>query len=313
MRLTAKSSLVGAFHAYCKGPRQSASETCPYGFLASFLRQHGSVHVSQMEMNRVRMHLRLAFGLHRQGHLARLGSYLHSGRSAAADRRVRFSERRRRPAAGRLPIMALVRELLFEWFCSLRRAVKARIPAAVLQVKTASLVRDHVLADLRWSGRSHPPRVSASWLQRWRLEHGVSLRKPNRRYKVSHSVLLERMRIGWSNIFRVRALCLHAHGYDMDMANFDQSPFHMNEAGCKAEGSLTLRGAPAVALKECHAATRKRWTANTTCTSSSERAALCPPLEVMFKAEGEILAARLQGLVPPWAPWLTVATGPRGS
>ena len=42
----------------------------------------------------------------------------------------------------------------------------------------------------------------------------MSMRKPNRKYKVPKAVMAERLEIGWLNVARVRALCLAVHGYD---------------------------------------------------------------------------------------------------
>ena len=44
--------------------------------------------------------------------------------------------------------------------------------------------------------------------------------------------------------------------------SFDQTPYHMNDAGSKETGTLALRGQPVVVMKEGHAATRARWTVN---------------------------------------------------
>jgi hypothetical protein len=50
-------------------------------------------------------------------------------------------------------------------------------------------------------------------------------------------------------------------------------------------------------------------------TSSLSRAKQIPPLELMFRATGggERMLPKLQNLIPKWAPWLTVVTGPKGS
>ena len=104
------------------------------------------------------------------------------------------------------------------------------------------------------------------------------------------------------------------------MKNFDQTPYHMNEAGSKETGTLALRGQPVVVLQEGHAATRARWTVNTMCVSDiaetpavAGAGAMPPSLELMFKAQGCELEGRLQAFIPADAPWLTVVTSPRGS
>ena len=57
----------------------------------------------------------------------------------------------------------------------------------------------------------------------------------------------------------IKNRALMKFGYDPDMRNIDQSPFHRNEAGSAARNTLALTGAPIVPLIENHAATRERW------------------------------------------------------
>ena len=144
-------------------------------------------------------------------------------------------------------------------------------------------------------------------------------------------VLKERCQIFWSNVFRARGLIRAKFGYDPALWNFDQTPYHMNEAGSKETGTLALRGQPVVVLKEGHAATRCRWTMNTMCISDFDDAntrgvggiqgdeaaptvvGMLPPLELMFKAQGFYLERKLQASMPADAPWLSVTTSPKGS
>lgn len=129
------------------------------------------------------------------------------------------------------------------------------------------------------------------------------------------SVLVERLSCTWLNVARVRKAIQLAFGYDPVIEDFDQSPFHMNEIGSKNSGTLAIRGCGPLALKEGHAATRERWTANTMVTSSVERAARIPPLQLMFRAKGggSQLVPRLRESIPAWAPWLSVAACESGS
>ncbi len=311
--LPRKAALVLQFHRFCEERGLDAGSSWPYGLLTEFLKGQGHIAVDQKEMNRLRSNLVRAIRLHRARHLLPLGSYSAAGRVPAGSRTVPYHRRRRRPGAGRPPSFPVLREMLFDWFCSIRRSVLSRVPLMVLRLKARELWQEHIVACLREGVPCPTPQLTDNWFRRWRLEYGVSLRKPNRKYKVSRWVLHERLRIGWCNIFAVRALCLKANGYDMEMENFDQAPFHMNEAGSRGDGTLALRGASRLILKECHAATRSRWSVNTMTTSCPERAKSGPPVEVMFKADGERLARALSLEVPLWAPWLTVVTSPKAS
>ena len=101
----------------------------------------------------------------------------------------------------------MIRELLFEWFCSLRGAVKGRFPRKALLSQAEQLRDDYIAECLRAGMRADPPALGRAWLLRWRREYNVSLRFPNRRGKVSRPVLKDRLRIVWVIMIRVRTLC----------------------------------------------------------------------------------------------------------
>ena len=120
---------------------------------------------------------------------------------------------------------------MFEWFSIMRRSVKARFPAKLLEIKAKQLVQDYVVACLVNGEKPAPPVICAHWLRAWQIEYRISLRKPNRKYKVPKNVLGDRLQIFWRNLVRVRHLAVQLLGYDLDVINVDQSPFHVNEAG----------------------------------------------------------------------------------
>ncbi len=127
-------------------------------------------------------------------------------------------------------------------------------------------------------------------------------------------MMKERLEIVWCNIFKIRRLMARSLGYEPVIENFDQSPFHMNEVGSKAAGSLTICGGGSVALVEGHAAARERWSANTMVASRSAVTGRLPPLQLMVKAKsGARVLPKLQEAVPGWAPWLSVAVSASGS
>ena len=98
------------------------------------------------------------------------------------------------------------------------------------------------------------PMITTKWIIGWRRQYQVSLRTPNRRWKVSRRVCLERCRITWLNVYRVRRLCELEHGYDPELDGFDQKPFHFNESGSQLRKTLHWKGVPEVSLKECASA-----------------------------------------------------------
>ncbi|MCP4241947.1 MAG: hypothetical protein GY772_15435, partial [bacterium] len=245
--------------------------------------------------------------------------------SSAAAPVLPAKRRRRCGLQGRPPLALGLRETLFEWFCSIRGAVTTRIPLSSLAAQARLLREEYLLQGLRLRAPVRAPKVTSPWLLRWRRQYGVSLRRPNRRWKVRRPVLLERLRIMWLNLIRLRELCRLAHGYDPDIDGFDQKPFHFNESGSQTRCTLTWRGARTVPLKECAAATRARWSAATYVSSRPSRFPGPPPLEVLFKG-GAIVLDRLRAaredLTSVWGvgrsaladlSWLSVATGVKGS
>ena len=118
-------------------------------------------------------------------------------------------------------------------------------------------------------------------------------------------------------IYKIRKFVELAKGYDPDMRNLDQSPFHINEAGSHVAGSIAMKGAPIIPLLENHGDTRERWSLNSVTDSSEDRikSGQLPGFEVMFKAKGDIKAKRLQEHVDILGATfkVSVVTGPSGS
>ena len=233
---------------------------------------------------------------------------------------VPHQKRQRAPGGGGMVGCAWVRENLFEWFVSTRysidwkrynerlsscgrRKAMGRFPTVLLRRKANQLLLDYVriccIAGNRRGGednRSSGLTIDWKWMQRWRCDYGLTMRAPSRKYKVPKSVLEERLVIWWINLVRVRTLCEECHGYDPEMENWDQSPFHRNEVGSQNAKTLAIEGAIEVPLIEGHADTRARWTANLTTFSNKERilAGELPYAEFMFKADSDVLQTRLR-------------------
>ena len=261
------------------------------------------------------MYIQRALDLLVQGAVGKPSKHLQS-RGSVRKRGRRFYQRKRRVGHQGRPVKApLVREMLYEWFSGLKHSVTTRIPHRMVLQKGLFFSEQSMIASLQAGQRAVTPVINYDWLRNWRYEYGVSLREPNRNWKLSHSVLKERLEITWCHFLRVRKLIILLKGHDPVLENFDQSPFHMNRSGPQGCTTLSIRGCGVVPVKEGHAATRERWTANTMVTSSLSRAKKIPPLELMFRASGggDRMAPQLQRLIPPWAPWLTVVTGPKGS
>ena len=112
------------------------------------------------------------------------------------------------------------------------KIVGPRFPQKIVVAKWNALLADYAAACLTEGVPCDiPQRITAEMVGAFEEEFNLSLRKPNRRFKVARHVLAERLEIFWMNLFRVRKLCLLCWGYDPEMQNFDQSPFHRNEGG----------------------------------------------------------------------------------
>ena len=207
-----------------------------------------------------------------------------------------IQKRRRLNGGGRHKKAPGLRDLLFEWFCSVRGALAQRLPPAALAAKARTLREEYMKNALEFGQKVQVPQITPRWLRSWRIEHGVSLRNPNRRWKVSRAVLEERVRITWLNIIRVRRLCALAHGYDPVMEGWDQKPFHFNEAGSQVKKTLVFKGVGEVPLKELSSAVRARWSACTYSSTDPSRFVEFPPLEALFKG-GATVEQRLDDML----------------
>ena len=290
-------------------------ERIPHGKMAEFVRMTTDSSLSRKEVNKIKCAMRRAVKL------------LLSGRSSAppvgamgqcsGQRFQRFYNRKRRSGHQGAPRKApMLRTELWDWFCSIKRSVCGRISPKMVLTQARLMSETYALACLQRGEPSNLPIIDKSWLHTWKHEFSVSFRLPNRKWSVPRAILKERLRNTWMNVIRARTLALATVGHDLPLWNFDQSPFHMNEAGSKARRSLSVRGVAKLVIKEGHSASRERWSANTMTTSEvSQFHAGIPPLEVMFRVEssGVHLLPRLRSCIPNWAPWLSVAISQSGS
>ena len=306
--LVYKSGLVKAFLDWLQhlGGRKSA-KLLPRGAMLRFVRESSKVPLTHIQTQKQIMQLRRAIALSDAGALE------PPPREPAGRRVVRFRERDRvvSATAGRDEKAGIVREELFDWFCLLKRSIRGRVCPAFVRQRATAMMEDYAAKCLQYGVRTQLPVVTDEWMRQWRLTYGVSYLKPNRKWSVPRHILADRLRIAWENIFRLRTLAMRTLGYEPDMDNLDQSPFHMNESGSQAHRTLHIRGSGVVELKDGHAATRERWTLQTMTTSNLERARSIPPVELMFKATGDRLVQRLRTEVPSWAPWMSVVTSPK--
>ena len=236
-----------------------------------------------------------------------------TAQSSAKDRRPDRYLQRRRMSQGPPFKCPIVREYLWDWFVDIRRSIAGRIsPKFVL--KKAEQIATEVLKEMHRSGHYvELQMINKPWLRRWKRDYGVCYRKPNQRYKCSRQVLGNRLRTMWLNCIRVRRAAQRLLGHDLQYAIYgiDETPFHMNESGSKSVGTLEIQGAPAVRLKENHAATRQRVSVMTTVTSC--RAAALQPRQLPIEVCVAGTSRKLRGVAIPKGVNMTIIASPKGS
>ena len=182
-----------------------------------------------------------------------------------------------------------LRELLWDWFVDIRASVATYLTPKIVKSKAKDLA-EKILQQQRLCGCYAPlPSINRMWLLRWKRDKGVTLRKPNARFKCSKEKLMLRLRAMWINVIKVRYLasCLLDNDLSERIFGIDEKPLHMNEGGSKNIGTLEVAGAETVALKQNHAQTRERVSLMTSVSSCPAVAAsgASMPLELLFRAK----------------------------
>ena len=248
----------------------------------------------------------------------------------------RMTQRKRWFGGGRPPRCDIVRQHLYEWFVcvrysvdwkrfgqprssgvSKRRKCKARFPRSVLRTKAKQLLQDYIHECLVNGVTPETVVLSSDWFKRWERDFNLSMRAPNRKYKVPKYVLAERLEVWWRIVCRLRTLAKEVLGYDLEMENWDQSPYYRNESGSSNAMTTDLSGIGEVPLIEGHADTRDRWSFNAMTWSDKERILEEGPpyCECMFRgaADGG-LDKRLKDHVRSRGhEWMSATTSPKGS
>ena len=110
---------------------------------------------------------------------------------------------RRMSAAGRPLIEPQLGIRLHDWWIDYRNLTRGRISCSTILRQASKLLGDYAAEQAQLGGTFIPPKLSVRWVQRWRQRHGLSLRKPNRRFKVGHLQLVSRLKLFWKTLFRV--------------------------------------------------------------------------------------------------------------
>ena len=157
--LRLKRAWGGVLCTWCKANEVKLRWRLPWGTMVRFWKMHGG----KRDCLDDRQLLRYARNLE-QGELVVKGGRLHP------------MSRRRREGAGRPHKAPALREMLFEWFCMVRGAIKARLPPAALAAQARVLREKYMKHALEDSLKVSMPQITPKWLRGFRREYGISLR-----------------------------------------------------------------------------------------------------------------------------------------
>lgn len=163
------------------------------------------------------------------------------------------------------------------------------------------LVAEHVAQCLKDGRAADTILFDTHWLKNWCKEYNVSLRVPNKHFKISAENRKERLTEFLKNVWRVRYFFHKKYGKEIPIWSSDQMPLHRNEQG--QERTLNVTGQNTY-VKENASLSRERITVMT--SASSQNSVPAPALQFVFKGKG--VRVKLQ---PP--PGVTVQWTDSGS
>jgi hypothetical protein len=205
--------------------------------------------------------------------------------------------RRKISGSGSHPRLPELRLALFSWFVDVRTGLRGRLPRAALVAKAKAMYSDYVAFSQQHNTTIEKLSFSKSWVKGWEQQFQISLKKPNKTFKLSFEVRKSRILQFLKNIVLIRTfmiqvsgdliyfsnftdtISLQNFGVDPEIVSADQMPLHRNEQS----GQRTLSfSREATIVKENHTLSRERCTVMTTVSSAG-----LLPLEMLFKGKGQ--------------------------
>ena len=113
-----------------------------------------------------------------------------------------------------------VRIGLFNWFIiNVRETLKGRLPRRIFKMKANQLYEE-------WLTKNPVPenerlKFSNQGVKEWEQEHGISLRKPSKKYSIKKEDLVERLQDYLNYVWRVRRCFIEKYGVDPPVINGD--------------------------------------------------------------------------------------------
>ena len=124
----------------------------------------------------------------------RLGSLYQSARRGLTQN----WKRRRLTGGGRPRLAAHVREGLFMWYSIIRHSVNVKImcrfPKLAFKAKARMLYEEYVIICLHRGVQPETVYMTDHWVDDWLIEHRLTQRQPNRKWKLSRPTLKERLK-----------------------------------------------------------------------------------------------------------------------
>ena len=189
-----------------------------------------------------------------------------------------------------------LRERMWDWFVNMRTAYVTISPMTVIRQATREASK--VVKEMRRTNTFTPmPVLDRKWVRGWRRQYNISLRNPNRKFKVPRAVLVARLRVMWGTNVRVRWLAVFTLGHDLAAMGLDQKPVYFNEGGHKGQKCLAVVGEEDAIVRDNLAQSRQRCSAMTTVTSVlKEATAQKLPVELCFKGNSRKILRKLPDL-----------------
>ena len=183
-------------------------------------------------------------------------------------------KRKRATGAGRKAKAPEVRQALFSWFVDVRETLKGRLPRRLSNLKPNQLYEE-------WLEQNPvPENERVKLIKGWENEYGISLRKPNKRFSIKKSDLIERLQDYLRNIWTLRRFFIEKYDVHPLIINGDQMPLYRNESS--QQKTLTFKGEDTF-VKENYMLSRERATVFTQ-VSSQKKINLNP--DFVFKGVG---------------------------
>ena len=135
----------------------------------------------------------------------------------------------RQEGGGRKKSVPEVREAMYDWFINIRSSLKARLPKSMFKAQCKIFHKQWLLQQEKEVPEEKKIVFSNKWIRGWMQEY-VSLRKPNKRFKIKQADREERIFKYLKNIWTVRKFFIDNFGVDPPILNGDQMSPHRNES-----------------------------------------------------------------------------------